>query len=133
MTSSNNNPTYLDPVSWPLLPKPRNGMLEFPPLDQCVREAIRIILTTRPGEQLMRPRFGAGLQNFLDDGNNVTLRRQIQTAIMENLQNYENRITVDAVDVDPVPGSPSELAVQIHYRLLRTNQSQQLGVSLQVA
>ena len=133
MSTSITNPKYADPVSWPLLPKPKNGVLAFPPLDQCVREAIRIILTTRPGEQLMRPRYGAGLQNFLDNGNNVTLRRQIQTAILDNLQNYENRITVDAVDVDPVPGSPSELTVQIHYRLLRTNQSQQLGVTLQVA
>jgi phage baseplate assembly protein W len=51
---------------------------------------------------------------------------------MQSLQNYENRITVDAVDVDPVVGSPSEVRVQIYYRMLRTNASQQIGVTLQV-
>ncbi|MGA8532752.1 MAG: GPW/gp25 family protein, partial [Candidatus Tumulicola sp.] len=74
-------------MSWPFLPLPQNGRLTFPTLERSVRDAIRIILTTRPGEQLMRPRFGAGLQSFLDEGNSLTLRRQIQTAILEGLQN----------------------------------------------
>lgn len=121
-----------DPVSWPFLPKPQAGQLVYPTLEQSVKDAIHIILTTRPGEQLMRPRYGAGLQNFLDDGNTVALRRQIQSAILTNLQNYENRVTVDAVDVDPVPGDSAGVEVQIHYRVLRTNTTQQIGVQLKV-
>jgi hypothetical protein len=97
-----------------------------------VRDSIRIILMTRPGEQLMRPRYGAGLQNFLDEGNTVALRAQIQTTILQSLQNYENRITVDAVDVDPIAGAPAQVQVQIHYRLLRTNVSQQIGATMNV-
>jgi phage baseplate assembly protein W len=124
--------TYQDPIGWPFLPVPQAGQLSYPTLEQSVRDSIRVILMTRPGEQLMRPRYGAGLQNFLDEGNTVTLRSQIQSAIMQSLQNYENRITVDAVDVDPVPNTPSEVQVQIHYRLLRTNVSQQIGVTMQV-
>lgn len=119
-----------NPVSWPFLPLPQNGRLTFPTLERSVRDAIRIILTTRPGEQLMRPRFGAGLQSFLDEGNSLTLRRQIQTAILEGLQNYETRIIVDRIDVDPIAGAPSEVHVQIYYRILRTNQAQQLGVDM---
>jgi phage baseplate assembly protein W len=121
-----------DPVSWPFLPKPEGGVLGFPTLEQSVKDAIRIILTTCPGEQLMRPRFGAGLQNFLDEGNTVALRRQIQGAILTNLQTFENRIALDAVDVDPVTDAPTEVQVQIHYRLLRTNLAQQLSVQLKV-
>jgi uncharacterized protein len=121
-----------DPVSWPFLPKPQGGVLAYPTLEQSVKDSIRIILTTCPGEQLMRPRYGAGLQNYLDEGNTVALRRQLQSAILTNLQNYENRITVDAVDVDPVAGAPAEVQVQIHYRLLRTNLAQQVSVQLQV-
>jgi uncharacterized protein len=124
---------YQDPVSWPFLPVPEaGGQLTYPDLERSVRDSIRIILTTRPGEQLMRPRFGAGLQDFLDEGNTVALRRQVQTAIFESLQNYENRITVDAVDVDPLTNAPSQVQVQIHYRILRTNVAQQVGVTMQV-
>jgi phage baseplate assembly protein W len=124
--------TYQDPLSWPFLPMPQAGQLGYPDLERSVRDSIRIILTTRPGEQLMRPRFGAGLQDFLDEGNTVALRRQIQTAILESLQNYENRIMVDAVYVDPVADAPPEVQVQIHYRLLRTNVPQQIGVTMQL-
>ncbi len=124
--------SYPDPLGWPFLPKPVGGVMSYPAMDQSVRDSIRVILTTMPGEQLMRPRFGVGLQNYLDEGNTVALRSQIQTAILQGLQNYENRITVDAVDLDTVPGSNSELQVQIHYRLLRTNVTQTVGVSLKV-
>ena len=124
--------TYRDPIGWPFLPVPQSGQLVFPALEQSVRDSIRIILMTCPGEQLMRPRFGAGLENFLDEGNTVALRAQIQTTILQSLQNYENRITVDAVDVDPVAGSPAQVQVQIHYRLLRTNAPQQIGLTMQV-
>jgi phage baseplate assembly protein W len=124
--------TYQDPIGWPFLPVPQNGQLSYPTLEQSVRDSIRVILMTRPGEQLMRPRYGAGLQNFLDEASTVALRAQIQTTIMQSLQNYENRITVDAVNVDPVAGSPAEVQVQIYYRVLRTNASQQIGVTMQV-
>ncbi len=94
---------YKDPISWPFLPVPQpNGQLAYDTLEQSVRDSIRIILTTRPGEQLMQPFFGAGLQNFLDDGNTITVRRQIQTAIVNSLQTYESRIAVDNVEVEQV-------------------------------
>ena len=123
--------SYRDPISWPFLPVPQNGQLGFDTLEKSVRDSIRIILTTRPGEQLMQPLFGAGLQTFLDEGNTVSLRRQIQTAIMTSLQTYETRIAVDNVEVDTVAGAPSQIHVQISYRLLRTNATQQVGVTMQ--
>ncbi len=122
---------YRDPIGWPLLPTPVGGVLTYPTLSQSVQDAIRIILTTRPGEQLMSPFFGAGLQLFLDEGNTVAIRRQIQSAISNALQQYENRITVDAVDVSTIDGAPSEIHVQIHYRELRTNTTRQFGVTMQ--
>ncbi len=121
---------YLDPISWPFLPVPRNGQLSYDDLEQSVRDSIRVILTTRPGEQLMQPYFGAGLQNFLNEGNTVAVRREIQSAIVNGLQTYETRIAVDAVEVDTAPGAPSQIHIQIYYRLLRTNTPQQMGVSM---
>ncbi|MGA7235891.1 MAG: GPW/gp25 family protein [Bryobacteraceae bacterium] len=122
---------YRDPISWPFLPVPQNGQLSYDTLERSVRDSIRIILTTRPGEQLMQPLFGAGLQNFLAEGNTVAIRRQIQTAIVTALQAYEARIAVDNVEVETVDGAPSQIHVQIFYRLLRTNATQQIGVTMQ--
>ena len=68
---------------------------------------------------------------LLDEGNTVAIRRQIQTAIMSSLQTYETRIAVDNVEVETVAGAPSQIHVQIFYRLLRTNTPQQIGVTMQ--
>jgi phage baseplate assembly protein W len=124
---------FRDPVSWPLLPSVSDGRLTFPTLEQSVRDSIRIILTTRPGEQLLRPQFGAGLQNFLEEPNTVSTRSRIRAAIVSSLQAYEGRAAFDRVDVDPVDGAPGQLRVQIFYRLLRTGAQQQVGLTMQVS
>jgi hypothetical protein len=60
-------------IGWPLLPLPDSeGCLNYPSLEESVRQSIRVILITRPGEQLMRPTFGAGLEVFLHDQNTLT-------------------------------------------------------------
>jgi phage baseplate assembly protein W len=124
-------PVYRDPISWPLLPKPTaDGVLAYPDLDRSVRDAIRILLLTRPGEQLMRPRFGAGLDNFRDENNALAVRRRIQLDITNTLQAYEPRIALDRIDVDPVADAPGEIHIRIHYRLVRTGQAQTMGATL---
>jgi hypothetical protein len=123
---------YQDPIGWPFLPVPVDGVIAYPTLQQSVQDLIRIILTTRPGERLMSPSFGAGLQNFLDEGNTIATRRQIQSTVQTGLQQYEARITVDAVDVTSVAGSPTEVHIQIYYRVVRTNTPGRTGVTLQV-
>lgn len=120
-----------DLVGWPLLPLPNaNGELHYPTLEQSVRQSIRVILSTRPGEQLMRPRFGAGLQRMLHEPNTLTTRRRIRDLVQAALAEAERRIVVERVDVDAVADYPSQIRVQIAYRLVRTGVAQQLGLTL---
>jgi len=120
-------------IGWPLLPTPdKNGQLQYRSLEQSVRDMVQVILCTRPGEQLMRPTFGAGLQDFIHEPNTLTIRRRIRDGIMDALARWEPRIAIDRVDVAPVDGDPTQLRVEIGYRLRRTGLSQTAGVTLQV-
>ena len=119
------------PVSWPLLPLPdAGGRLVYPTLDASVRQAIRVILQTRPGEQLMRPEFGAGLEEFVHEQNTLTTRRRIRDVVVESLERWEPRITVERVDVWEQPERPTDVRVEIAYRLRRTRAAQQLGLRM---
>jgi uncharacterized protein len=121
------------PLGWPLLPVPdENGQLTYPTLQESVRQSVQVILRTRPGEQLMRPRFGAGLQSFLNEPNDLTTRRRIYDLITESLDRWERRILVDRVDVLEVADFPSRLRVEIVYRIRRTGVSQRLGVTMDI-
>jgi phage baseplate assembly protein W len=121
------------PIGWPLLPTPdANGQLSYPTLDQSVRQMIRILLRTRPGEQLRRPTFGAGLENYLNEPNNLTTRRRIRDTIAEALDAWEPRIIVDRLDILEVPDFPSRLRVEIAYRIRRTGAVQRVGLTMDV-
>jgi uncharacterized protein len=122
------------PMGWPLLPVPdANGQLRFPgSLAVSVREQLRVVLSTRPGEQLMRPGFGAGLSDFLGQGNNVTTRKRIHDRISESIGRWEPRITLDRIEVNEMPGNPGWLRIEIAYRLRRTDQAHNLGLNLEI-
>jgi phage baseplate assembly protein W len=123
----------LPPIGWPLLPLPDNtGSIGFPTLEQSVRDQIRVILLTRPGEQLMRPEFGAGLENYVHEPNTLATRRRIRDLIQENLDAWEPRIKTSLVEVFEVDGSPSEIRVEIRYHINRTGLPQQINLRVEV-
>jgi len=120
-----------EPLCWPLLPLPDpDGRMHFPALADSVRQLIEVVLSTRPGEQLMRPSFGGGLENLLNEPNTVTTRKRIHDLIEESLARWEPRIDVDAISVDPVAGEPGTVRVEIAYRIKRTQLAQRAGLTL---
>ena len=63
------------PIGWPLLPAPdESGRLQWPELEQSVLDSLKVLLRTRPGEQLLRPSYGAGLQDFVGQPDTTTTR-----------------------------------------------------------
>lgn len=120
-------------LGWPLLPLPdENGQLNYPSLAESVRQSIRIILSTSPGEQLMHPEYGVGLQRFLGEPNTIALRRRIHDTVADALISLEDRILLDRVEVNEVPGQPAHIRVEIAYRLRRTGAPQQVGLTLEL-
>jgi phage baseplate assembly protein W len=123
----------LTPIGWPLLPVPdAEGRLDYPSLEESVRQSIQVILRTRPGEQLMRPGFGAGLERFLHEQNTITTRRRIRDLVAESLARWEPRVNVTRVEVAESPEQPSRVRVEIVYQLRRTGAAQRLGLTVEM-
>ncbi len=128
-----NEPLPRPLIGWPLFAVPdADGRLDWPGLEASVRQAIRVILSTRPGEQLMRPEFGAGLDRLLHAPNKLSTRRQLRDWTMSALSRWEHRILLDRVDVLEVPGRPSELRVEIAYRLARSGAADAVAVTVRL-
>ena len=121
-------------IGWPLLSQPdERGLLHYPTLADSVRQQIQVILRTKPGEQLMRPEFGAGLQNLLHEPNTLATRVRMRDLILASLDRWERRIAVDRVDVTEVDGRPTHVRVEIAYRLKRTGVAQQVGLTVELS
>jgi Bacteriophage baseplate protein W len=113
-------------TGWPLLPVPdEEGRLLWPDPETSIRQMIEVILRTAPGEQLMRPRFGAGLEGLIHQPNTLTTRAEAHDAIVAAVRLYEPRVLLDRVDVDP-GRDPRELVVTLAYRLVLTGAAAQI-------
>lgn len=120
-------------IGWPLLPLPdRNGELHYPTLETSIRQMVEVILRTRPGEQLMRPEFGAGLEDFLHEQNTIGVRRQIRDQIMQGLEQWERRMILNRVEVFEVPDHPTHLRIEIAYQLRRTGIVERVGLTMEL-
>ena len=117
------------PTGWPLLPVPEEGTLRYPTLESSVRQLIKIVLLTRPGEQLMRPRFGAGLSQFLHQANTLDTRQEIQDAVTEAVTRSERRVRLERVEVWE-DEEPNTVRIEIAYRVRRTGELVQTMVRM---
>lgn len=120
-------------IGWPLLPVPdEEGRLNWPTLEDSVRQSIEVILLTRPGEMLMHPEFGAGLQDYVHEENTLVTRRRIHDRIVEALERWETRLELERVEVLEDAVAPSHLRIEIAYRLRRTGAAQTVRAAMQV-
>jgi uncharacterized protein len=98
-----------------------------------VREALRIILMTNQGERLMLPDFGGGLSRFLFEPNIVTTRHLIADRITKALAEWEPRILVESVDVQPDPDDPEAAIATVTYKLVATQARERVSLNVTLA
>ncbi len=121
-------------LTWPMGGiNPNNGRYEYAEGDTSLRDSMINILLTRPGERLMRPEFGAGLQNFIHQPNNISTRQLMADTIARALKRWEPRLVLEAVNVTPDEQNLSEVAIEIHYRSLINNETGAMGLRLNLA
>jgi phage baseplate assembly protein W len=97
-----------------------------------VRESIRVILLTEPGERLMREDFGCGLRRFLFEPNTVTTRQLIRERVEKAIGRWEPRVQVDQVTVEADADNPRLIGINVLFRLVATQALGRIGLTLQL-
>jgi len=83
-------------------------------VSELLRASIIKILTTTPGERVMRPEFGCRLKNFLFEPNDDVIIGDIQTLLVAGLVNQDPRIGIKNVSVS-ANREQHEIVVEIQY------------------
>ena len=84
-----------------------------------VEQAIRIILSTAPGERPMRPEFGCAVHDCVFERIDADTLSRIDQAVRVALDRWEPRVEIE--DVVFENRSEGELLVHLRYRLRATN------------
>ncbi len=95
-----------------------------------VRESIRVILMTELNERLHLPEFGGGLNRFLFEPNTTTTRQLIRDRITKSLAEWEGRISVSSVSVEPDAEDAQAAIVTIYYKLVATQVSERVSLTV---
>ena len=95
-----------------------------------VRESIRVILMTEQPERLRAPSFGGSLGRFLFEPNTVSTRRSIQDRITKELTQWEPRISVESVTVEPDQNGLQAAVATVTYKLVATQAIERVSVNV---
>jgi phage baseplate assembly protein W len=110
-----------------------DGRIAWSEGETNVRESIRIILLTDERERLRLPEFGGGLSRYLFEPNTATTRQSIRDRIQRALAEWEPRIRVESVAVDPDPKDREGAIATITYRLVATRALERVSLNVALA
>jgi phage baseplate assembly protein W len=89
--------------------------------EENIRQSIWMILSTSPGERLMRPDFGCGLHEMVFGVSNAGTASALAEAVRQALAIWEPRIDVLDVYSVPDPAHTNQLLIEINYQVRSTN------------
>jgi len=64
-----------------------------------IRESLGILFSTRPGERVMRPDYGSGLEDLLFEPVNVGLITYLKDLITKAILYYEPRVELENIEI----------------------------------
>ena len=123
MMDNKQDPRAFLGVGWafPVRPDATTNDVAMAIYEEDIRQAVRLILETEPGERVMRPDFGAGLQSLVFEPLNTTTMQLARHRVEQALIAWEPRIDVETVRVTTDETTRNRLTIEINYRVRATN------------
>lgn len=90
-----------------------------------IEEAVRLVLSTAPGERPMRPEFGCAIHDLVFASVNEATAGRIQHEVCVSLDRWEPRIEVTEVEVIASTGQ-GVLVIDVRYAIRGTNNPRSL-------
>ena len=97
------------------------GRVKTSSFEEDIKEAIRIILGTQPGERPMSPYFGCPIHAFVFNTMDYTTLSMIEKEVMNSLVMWEPRIKDIEVHAAPSQAEDGLLLIEIDYTVRATN------------
>jgi hypothetical protein len=95
----------------------------------AVKQALISLVSTNFNERLFRPKLGTGIRGLLFENVSPMIAVTLQKIIEQTITNYEPRVGLDRVDVQPSVDSNS-YSVAIYYTVRGVDAPQTLSLNL---
>jgi phage baseplate assembly protein W len=92
--------------------------------EEDIRQSLEIILSTEPGERVMRPDFGCNMQAMVFEPINTSLITYMRDKIEKALLYHEPRIDLKRVEINTAEVLEGVVLIEIDYVIRTTNSRQ---------
>lgn len=102
------------------------GRIEMVGGAEAVRQAIFMLLSTRPGERVMRPDYGCDLHRLAFSSADATTAGLAIHMVREAIERWEPRAEILRLDASLEGSDQGRLEVLLEYRVRRTGETDRL-------
>ncbi len=102
------------------------GSLAMSSGPEAVQRGLALVLSTAPGERVMRPDFGCAIWELLFAPVNPNTLGLMAEYVREAVGRWEPRVDLDDVVVRPDPADAARVEIHVAYRIRPTNDRRNL-------
>jgi phage baseplate assembly protein W len=104
-------------VALPLTFSSTDGFTMIKTIKRLIRQNLKMLILTIPGERVMNPDYGVGLKTFLFSGFNASTYSEIDDKIRQQVRSYMPMITIDDIVFTTDQQELAILGISLHYSI----------------
>jgi len=86
-----------------------------------IQSSLQILLSTRPGERVMLPKYGCNLDEMIFEPLTTTFKTYMKDLIKTAILHFEPRIDVSNIDLDDTNEIVGNILIKVEYTIRSTN------------
>ena len=94
-----------------------NGYTMIDDFDTLIKQNLKMLILTAPGERIMEPEFGVGIRNYLFENFNNSIYKQIDTNIRKQVEMFMPAIAINEVSFEGSDQDSNLLGVAIFFSI----------------
>ena len=117
-------------VALPLRISSSDGFVMIRTIKRLVKQNLKMLILTNPGERVMEPQFGVGMKRYLFQNFSQTTNAEINAKIREQVNIYLPLVNIINIDFDSSGSDQNQLFVRIRYSLQDINVKDLLQITI---
>ena len=98
---------------------------------ETIKQNLKMLLLTNPGERIMDSSFGVGMKRYLFEQDNFSVRTDLQNKIISQVNKYLNYINIENITFsDPGANEENIMFVSIRYSVPKLNINDELNIQI---
>lgn len=101
-------------------------------VNALVRQNLKNLVLTNPGERIMDPNFGVGIKRFLFENKTAVLKNNIKNLISGQVKKYMPFLSIQDVQFTDIEDQPNYLGISIYYVIVPNKISDTLLIQVRI-